>query len=158
MTPTTLNDLLEIAIRHEISSQNFYRESYEKTSDPKVRHFLKTLIEEEEGHERMLKNIKEMEIYDGSLAIDPAVMSKADSSHDVDIPDLSGEPTMEEIYEIALKRETKAYNIFKQMAETVRNDELKELFSNLAAEEQIHHKDIDEKYHAQTGQMGNELG
>ena len=156
MSIKTLGDLLEIAIQHEISSQNFYRDSLEKTRDLKVQNFLKALIEEEEGHERILLNIKEMEIYDDSVPVDAGLLKDAEQSHNIEIPELSVEPKLEEIYEIALRRETKAYNIFKQMATTVSNDELKELFENLAEEEMTHHKNIDNKYHAQTGQMGYE--
>lgn len=156
MSIKTLGDLLEIAIQHEISSQNFYRDSLKKTNDPKVQNFLKALIEEEEGHERILLNIKDMEIYDDAVPVDGNMLKDAEKSHDIDIPELSMDPKLEEIYEIALKRETKAYNIFKQMAATVKNDELRELFENLADEEMTHHKNIDNKYHAQTGQMGFE--
>ena len=156
MSIKTLGDLLEIAIQHEISSQNFYRDSLKKTRDTAVQNILKQLIEEEEGHERILLNIKEMEIYDASVPVDENLLKDAEQSHDIQIPELSNEPKLEEIYEIALKRETKAYNIFKQMAATVSNDELRELFKNLADEELNHHKNIDTKYHAQTGQMGYE--
>ena len=156
MSVKTVNDLLEIAIQHEISSQNFYRDALGKTSDKKVRHFLESLIEEEEGHERMLINIKAMDIYDGSVAIDEDSLRLAGESHSIDIPELSSDPKLEEIYEIALKRETRAYNIFCQLTAAVTDDELKTLFSSLADEEMNHHKNIDQKYNAQTGQMGHE--
>ena len=65
MTIRTLHDLLEIAIEHEISSQKFYRDALGSTNDPKVRHFLGRLIAEEEGHEKILRSITEMRIYDG---------------------------------------------------------------------------------------------
>ncbi|MCK5343280.1 MAG: ferritin family protein [Candidatus Heimdallarchaeota archaeon] len=156
MSVKTLGDLLEIAIQHEVSSQKFYQDSLEKTSDLKVQNFLKSLIEEEKGHERILLNIRQMEIYDDSVTVDENLVNDALHSQDIEIPDLSMEPALEEIYEIALKRETKAYNIFKQMAATVKNDELRDLFENLADEELNHHKNINNKYHAQTGQMGYE--
>lgn len=156
MSVKTVNDLLEIAIQHEISSQQFYQDALEQTSDEKVRHFLKSLIEEEQGHERILINIKAMDIYDGSVTVDEDALHIAGESHTVDIPELSREPKLEEIYEIALKRETKAYNIFRQLTDAVDDDELKTLFSNLAEEEMNHHKNIDQKYNAQTGQMGHE--
>ena len=156
MSVKTVNDLLEIAIQHEISSQKFYRDALGKTSDKTVHHFLESLIEEEEGHERMLINIKAMDIYDGSVAIDEDSLRLAGESHSIDIPELSGDPKLEEIYEIALKRETRAYNIFRQLTAAVSDEELRTLFSNLADEEMNHHKNIDQKYNAQTGQMGHE--
>ena len=156
MSVKTVNDLLEIAIQHEISSQKFYQDALGQTSDQKVRHFLESLIEEEKGHERMLINIKAMDIYDGSVVVNEDALRIAGDSHSIDIPELSREPQLEEIYEIALKRETKAYNIFRQLTTAVDDEELKTLFSNLAEEEMSHHKNIDQKYNAQTGQMGRE--
>ena len=156
MSVKTVDDLLEIAIQHEISSQQFYQDALEKTSDKKVRNFLESLIEEEKGHERILINIKEMEIYDGSLPIDEDMVRVASESHTIDIPELSSEPELEEIYEIALKRETRAYNIFQQLTKSVSDEELKTLFKNLADEEMNHHQNIDREYHLQSGQMGHE--
>jgi len=156
MSLKTLNDLFEIAIEHEISSQKFYQDALESTQDPKVQHFLRTLIAEEKGHEKMLKSIAEMEIYDGTVPVSHDVLEHARQSHDIDIPELSADPSLDEIYEIALKRETKAYNLFIQMSMTTVNPELKTLFGNLAEEEQTHHKNIDTAYQINTGEMGYE--
>ncbi len=156
MSVKTLNDLLEIAIEHEISSQKFYQDALDTTRDPKVRHFLRTLISEEEGHERVLKSISEMKIYEGTVPVNEKALEHARRSHDLDIPDLSDDPSLDEIYDIALKRETRAYNIFTQMAMTTDNPELKSLFTNLAEEEQTHHKNIDKEYHLNLGEMGYE--
>jgi rubrerythrin len=93
----------------------------------------------------MLRGITEMEIYDGTVPVSEEALAHAKKSHDLEIPDLSGDPSLDEIYDIALKRETKAYNIFMQMAMTTGNPELKTLFNNLAEEDQTH-----------TGEMGYE--
>jgi len=152
----TLNDLLEIAIQDEISSQKFYRDSMEKTKDGATKDFLKSLIEEEKGHERILKSIKEMEIYDGTIQVDETIIEKTRKSHSVIIPDLRPDTKIDEILEIALRRETKAFNLFYQMVEITKESELKALFNKMAEEEMVHHKKIEIKYRLKTGQMGYE--
>ncbi len=156
MSVSTLDGLLEIAIEHEISSQAFYREALSKTSDRQVQHFLNELVKEEEEHERLLKSVKEMEIYDGTVPVDPDLVSNAAESHTVQIREIPENPQMEDILKIALQRETRAYNIFTQMAKVTSNEDLKELFHNLAAEERGHHASIEKKFQARTGQMGYE--
>lgn len=152
----TLNDLLEIAIGHEISSQKFYRDALENTGDPEVQDFLKRLIEEEEGHEKILRSITEMKIYDGKVRVDNRSAESAGHSHDTGIQELTAEPSLDEVYEIALKRETMAINLFTRMAKTTDEPELRTLFTRLAEEEQLHHKNIDRKYQISRGEMGFE--
>jgi rubrerythrin len=156
MSVRTLGDLLESAIQGEISSQKFYRDSLDKTSDQDVKNFLNALIKEEEGHERILLSIKEMEIYDASIAVPESLLESTKQAHDIEIPELSAKADLAEIFEIALKRETKAHNTFKQMMESVADEELRGLFEKLAADEETHYKKIDIKYHALTGRMGYE--
>jgi rubrerythrin len=157
MTGRTLDDLLQMAIEHEISSQKFYQDSIAKTSDRKVQNFLRSLVEEEKSHEKILTSIREMEIYRGSIPVDEKMMIAAQQSHNLPIPELGPEPTLSEIYTIALHRETKAQNLFQQLVRVTENEDLKELFINLAQEELNHHKSIEKEYKAQTGQFGPEI-
>jgi rubrerythrin len=157
MAIKVLDDLLQIAIQHEISSQKFYQDSIGKTSDRKVQNFLKSLVEEEKSHEKILVSIREMEIYKGSIPVDEKMIIAAQQSHNLPIPELGAEPSLEEIYEIALRRETRAHLLFQQLARVTENEDLKELFINLAEEERNHHKNIEQGYRAQTGQFGPEI-
>ena len=152
----TLNDLLEKAIEGEVSSQGFYQASAEKASDPKIRDFLNSLVEAEKGHERMLLNIKEMEIYDGSTTVAENLLENAQKSHEIEITEIGDSATMEQICDIALKRENMAHNLYIQMAETTPDDELKELFHNLAKDELGHYKSIEKVFQAHKGEMGYE--
>ena len=157
MTIKILDDLLQMAIQHEISSQKFYQDSISKTSDRKVQNFLKSLVEEEKSHEKILVSIREMEMYRGSIPVNEKMIIAAQQSHNLPIPELGSEPTLEDIYEIALRRETKAHQLFQQLARVTENEDLKELFINLAEEELNHHKSIEKGYRAQTGQFGPEI-
>ena len=157
MTIKILDDLLQMAIQHEISSQKFYQDSISKTSDRKVQNFLKSLVEEEKSHEKILVSIREMEMYRGSIPVNEKMIIAAQQSHNLPIPELGSEPALEDIYEIALRRETKAHQLFQQLARVTENEDLKELFINLAEEELNHHKSIEKGYRAQTGQFGPEI-
>jgi rubrerythrin len=157
MTIKKLDDLLELAIQHEISSQKFYQDSIAKTKDRQVMNFLKSLVLEEQSHEKILRSIREMELYRGSIPVDEKMLITAEQSHNLPVPELGINPTLEEIYEIALRRETKAQHLFQQLARITENEDLKELFINLAEEELNHHKSIEKGYRAQTGQFGAEI-
>jgi len=157
MTIKILDDLLQMAIQHEFSSQKFYQDSISKTSDRKVQNFLKSLVEEEKSHEKILVSIREMEMYRGSIPVNEKMIIAAQQSHNLPIPELGSEPALEDIYEIALRRETKAHQLFQQLARVTENEDLKELFINLAEEELNHHKSIEKGYRAQTGQFGPEI-
>jgi rubrerythrin len=156
MSENTLNDLLDVAIKAEVKAQKFYEEASIKFSDPKVQNFFRSLVNEEKKHERILLNIKEMEIYDGSVAVKEDILEDARDAHEAENAKLSGDDQLEQIYEVALKREIKAHNTYKHIADLSQNEEIKALFENLADDELDHHKRIEMKYHAQTGQMGYE--
>lgn len=153
----TLNDLLEIAIENEISSQKLYSDAYNLVSDEKAKVFLNELVEEEKGHQTMLESIKEMELYDGSIPIeDPSILESGKSSHEIK-HDFSESSKIEDILEIALKREFRAKTIFEKMADITTNDELRTMFNKLAEEEQIHHQNITKKFRLRQGEMGYEM-
>ena len=156
MSGNTLNDLLKVAIKAEIKAQKFYQEASQKFSNPKVQNFFRSLVGEEKKHERVLLNIREMEIYDGSVAVSENILQDARDSHEVADIAITGDDQLEQIYEVALKRETKAYKTYKHIADVAQNEEIKTLFENLADDEMDHHKRIEMQYQAQTGQMGYE--
>ncbi|HGY55471.1 MAG TPA: hypothetical protein ENK44_07220 [Caldithrix abyssi] len=154
----TLRDLLDIAIQQEIDSQKLYRYGMEIVSDEKAREFLKQLAEEEVRHENTLINIKETELYDLDVAVeDEAVFQNTLDSHGENVVELDKKLTVEDILEIALKREFAAGNVFAAAAKAARDEELITLFENLAKEEDIHHQRVEKEYRLLTGQMGEEL-
>jgi rubrerythrin len=156
MAANSLNDLMDIAIDAERKAQKLYLDAREKTADDQIRHFLYTMAEQEKNHERVLKSVKEMEIYDGSILVEVAALVDTKEAHTVGEEENIPEMPLEEIFEIALKREKKAFTLYDQMALSSNNDDLKKLFLNLADEERIHFKNIEKKYLANTGQMGYE--
>lgn len=153
----TLDDLLNVAIEHEISSQKMYQQAYEKVSGNEVKQFIEELIEEEKGHETLLKQVKTMGIYDGSVPLDDeSLLATGQKSHDINM-DVTPDSSIEDVLEIALRREYKAQTLFNQMARLTKHPELQTLFEKLAEEEENHHKDIIKKFKIQKGEMGFEM-
>jgi len=154
----TLRDLLDIAIQQEVDSQKLYRFGLEIVKDKKAQEFLKQLAEEEVRHENLLINIKETELYDLDIPVeDESVFENTMESHGENRPDLDENLTIEDILEIALKREFAAGNVFTAAAKAAKDQELITLFENLAKEEEIHHQRVEKEYRLLTGRMGEEL-
>ncbi|MGD9899448.1 MAG: ferritin family protein [Calditrichaceae bacterium] len=154
----TLRDLLDVAIQQEINSQDLYRKGLKVIKDPESQKFLKELVKEEEEHEKMLYNIKETGLYDLDVVVkDDSIFKSGESSHDVQDEAFKEDWTMEEILNLALKREYRANQIFVAASKTARDTELITLLKNLAEEEINHHKNIEKKYKIQTGSFGPEI-
>jgi rubrerythrin len=156
MQMTNLDDLLAIAIQEEINAQKFYMDVREKTSDRKIRDFLQAIIREEQNHEKTLKSIRALELFDGSLTVNAEMLEAAQQAHRIAIPESLNNLSLEDLFEIALKKEAQAYTMYDHIAQTTVDEEIKSLFNNMADEERNHHKKINEFYLAKTGQMGYE--
>ncbi len=157
MMISKLDDFLKLAIQLEISSQKFYQDAINKTSDREIQNFLRSLVDEEKSHEKILSSIREMGIYRVSTPVDQKTAMAIQQSNDLPFPELGARPTLTEIYRSALQRETRAQQLFQHLARVTENEDLKELFINLAEEELNHHRRIEKEYRAQTGQFGPEI-
>jgi len=154
----TLRELLDYAIQQEIDSQVLYRRGAEKVTDDKTRQFLRKLEKEEVEHEKMLFNIRETGMYDlGSIFTDRRLIELAGHSHGSNTFEFNESWTIDNILNIALKREFAAKTVYEVAAESAQDQELKTLFSNLAETEAIHHRDVEKYYKMHTGVMGEEF-
>jgi rubrerythrin len=154
--PRTLNDLLDVAIIDEINAQKFYHVMSNKTNNPKLKDFFSALANEEEGHERILIGVKEMELFDGSIEVDEETLKKIEGAHIISDQIPVEEMPIEVAMEIAMKRETKAARVYGQFAVSSPREEIMKLFTSIAADEKRHFNTIDQHYKRLTGQMGRE--
>jgi rubrerythrin len=152
----TLNSLLDVVIQDEINAQKFYKILSDKTHNPRLKDFFNTLAAEEEGHERILKGVKEMALFDGSLEVDEEAMEKIEGAHVIKDTDAIEDLTMERAMEIAMKRENKAARVYGEMAASSPQEEIMKLFTSIAADERRHFSTIEHHYRIHTGQMGRE--
>ena len=155
----TLKDLLEIGIAQELASQELYRNGLTVVKDDDSRSFLEELVKEEEQHEKLLYNIKETGIYNLDAVVeDESLWHKSRDSHAADDRPFDESWTIEDVLTLALKREYRAQKIFETAALATTDEELKELFTNLAQEEINHHKNIERRYKLKKGTLGDEMG
>jgi rubrerythrin len=152
--PRTLNDLLDVAILDEINAQKFYHVMSDKTNNPKLIDFFSALANEEEGHERILMGVKEMELFDGATEVDEETLKKIEGAHIIKDQTPVEEMTMKTAMEIAMKRENKAAHVYSEMAVSSPKEEIMKLFTSIAADEKRHFNTIGEHYRRLTGQMG----
>jgi rubrerythrin len=152
----TLNDLLDTAIQDEIGAQKFYLGAMDKTKNARLKEFFKSLAAEENGHEKILTGVKEMGIYDGDLPVAEEMVRKIEGAHVIPDEEPLEEMSLERAMEVAMKKETKASQIYAEMEKTNTQEELKKLFSSLSSDESRHARIIDEQYRIHTGQMGRE--
>jgi rubrerythrin len=148
---STLNDLLDVAIRDEINAQKFYMIMSEKSGDENLKKFFTSLAKEEKGHEMILKDMKDMETFDGSVEIDDESLEKLEGAHIIDDAGPIDDMTIERGLEIAMKRENKAVEVYKQMAETTDNKEIMKLLFRIVSDEQRHFEIISQNYKMYNG-------
>ncbi len=154
----TINDLLTTAINHEVSSQKLYAELQAVVGDPAAVAFLGELVEEEKHHEELLLNVRDLELYDGSIAVSDAIVAQeVEASHGTAPVAVTADSSIEDVLELALRREHRAQQLFLRLAATDVHPELKELFEKLAVEEMQHHHQIQKKFAMHTGTMGYEM-
>ncbi|MBN1407466.1 MAG: ferritin family protein [Calditrichaceae bacterium] len=153
----TLKDFLNLAIDQEINAQKLYKHGASVAKDEKSRQFLNRLEREEIEHEKTLFNIRETGIFDLDIPIeDESVFDVALTSHGAR-PDMDENLTIEQVWEIALKREYMAQQRYLRAAKSVKDKELAELLNNLARDEEQHYKVVDQQFKMHTGSMREEF-
>ena len=135
---STLDLLISKAIDEEINAQKFYLEALEQEIDDQTRHFLEELVEDEKRHEMMLRNLREVEIYDKDLAIDSAKLEEIKSKYMISTMEWDDSISMEKVLDMAQKREYQAIQFFGKMAELPVHPEMQTLFTKMKEEEEGH--------------------
>ncbi|NOX87582.1 MAG: ferritin family protein [Calditrichaeota bacterium] len=154
----TLKDLLNVAIKQEQNSQKLYQRGVDTATDEETRKFFKKLLDEEKEHEKMLFNIRETELYDLDIVInDPELLEIARTSHGSDDLYLPDDLTIEDVLEMAMKRENVARLRYEKAAKLAKNEEVIELLTNLAKEEENHRLKVEKYFKMHKGLFGDEI-
>ena len=156
-TTMTIRELLEIAIQHEIGSQELYRNLKTIVTDRETLAYVDDLVREEENHETILRSIIDNNLYDmHSVIEDQDVADAVRSSHSV-IVRITENAKMEDVMQLALQREHRARMLFEQLSEHAVDEEQRLLFIKLAEEESTHQDVIEKRFAIRTGSMGYEM-
>ncbi|MCX6231470.1 MAG: ferritin family protein [Bacteroidetes bacterium] len=137
-----INDILDFAINEEQAAVDLYTKLAENASSSDVKTVFTDFAREEINHKKRLMEIKENGLFD----------MKAESVTDLKISDytlnVSPSPTMTyaEALVYAMKKEKAAYKLYTKLAERAPNDNLKNIFLALAAEESKHKLSFEIEY------------
>jgi len=131
---SSINDILDFAIKEEEGAYAFYTELAGKMEKPWMKEVFLEFAEEEKGHKEKLLNVKEGK----------EVVSSFEKVMDLKIGDylIDVEPKKDMDYQhalvLAMKKEKAAFKLYTNLAERTNDNNLKNLFRALAQEEAKH--------------------
>ena len=129
----TFEDVLDFAILQEKAAQEFYTDLEGKVTNDDVRLFYKTLIQEEHLHELKLRDLKRF----GYELIEPDIETLRESGY-LDAMPVKPEISLADAVRYAIKKERSARMLYHTLGEMCQRDELKDLFDELAEQEESH--------------------
>ena len=129
----TFEDVLDFAILQEKAAQEFYTDLEEKVTNDDVRLFYKTLIQEEHLHELKLRELKRF----GYDLVEPDIETLRESGY-LDAMPVKPEISLVDAVRYAIKKERSARMLYHTLGEMCQRDELKDLFDELAEQEESH--------------------
>ncbi len=130
----TIEEALDFAIEKEEEAMEFYRNLAKRMERPAMSKVFEEFAREEEGHRKKLLAVKRGE-NKGFSPGQVADLKVADY-----LVDIEEKPEMDyqEALILAMKREKAAFMLYMDLAEKSLDENLKEVFSNLAQEEAKH--------------------
>lgn len=134
-------DVLDFAIDQEQAAQQFYTELTEKVADPEVKELYRSLVEQEQIHERNLQKIKLMD-----PSLDRPDLEAVKRSGYLNARNIPAGITMKEAMGFALEKEKSAHMLYALLADLIENTEISNLLAQLAEEESRHAAYFKEEY------------
>ncbi|MBM4308566.1 MAG: rubrerythrin [Deltaproteobacteria bacterium] len=142
MDEKKFKEIIKFAIDKEIEAFNFYTEASKNAKYSGGKELFLSLAKEEEGHRKLLENLKKEKVSQKSIEKVPDLHI---SDYMVEMkmkPDLSYADTLR----IAMKREEKSLKLYNDMKESNTDKDLKKLFTLLANEEAKHKLKLEKIY------------
>lgn len=127
-------DAVEIAIDSEIEAFAFYQGVAEQVADENLKELFKHFAEEENKHKDMLEDV----LARGTFGLVPKENRDYKVAEAIDLPRLSMDMKPEEAIGLAMKKEEVAMKHYTSLADASADQELKDLFTNLASMEREH--------------------
>jgi rubrerythrin len=130
----SVDEVLDFAIEREQEAHDFYQELSNNADTPWMKNTFEQFAKEEMGHKSKLMRVKEGK----------DLVSSKESVLDLKIADYlveiekTGNLSYQEALIVAMKREKHAFKLYNDLAASVDNDKLKNVFLGLAQEEAKH--------------------
>ncbi len=140
---TSVDDVLDFAIKNEENARAFYLDLSEKMDNKAMRRIFMDFAEEELKHKRKLMDVKDGKLLEPSKkkVLDLKI---ADYLADVDE---EGEIDYQKALILAMKREKNAFKLYTDLAEAIEDNEgLRDTFLALAQEEAKHKLYFEREY------------
>ncbi len=154
----TLRDFLEASIENEKKIRQLYEQGREITKLKTTKKCLGFLLKDEDRHIEILQGILENELYDLDCEIpNNKVFKEALEAYGIIERECCEDSTVEEILNIALKREFHAQKQYEALAKICKVPEMATLLEHMAEEDEEHRQLIDREYKSKRGLMGEEF-
>ena len=138
----TVDEILDYAIDQEQQAADFYAALAGRAEKAGMKKVLLDFAEEEKRHKALLEEVKTGE---RELAPEQEVLDLKISDYLVEV-DASEDVSYQDALIIAMKRERAAYKLYSDMAATVPESHLKDVFVGLAKEEAKHKLFFESEY------------
>jgi rubrerythrin len=131
---SSIEDILDFAMNEEQQAVEFYTRLASQAKTDDMRSIFEEFANEEIAHKARLSKIREEGLYDTPKE-KIADMKIADYTVSVAVtPDMSYQDALV----VAMKKEKAAFKLYSALADRAPNNEMKDLFNNLAVEESKH--------------------
>ena len=122
------------AAAREAEAYRFYRDVAERTANESVKEIFLELAQQEKGHEELMWKFKG----DATLELKFQAVPDYKVAETLDDPEPTAEMKPADAIALAVKREQKSVELYRGLADTCTDAELKKVFENLANMESGH--------------------
>jgi len=130
----SVEQILQFAISKEVEAADFYTDLASKMDRPHMKKIFLDFAEEEKHHKAKLESVREGKVL---LRSEEKVVDLKIGDHLMDI-DVKSELSFQEALMVAIKAETNAYTMYKNLAVATDDAGLRDTFLGLAQEEAKH--------------------
>ncbi len=143
---TTLIEAVETAMQAELNASEFYRNAAEKVKSSKGKDLLNQLADFEKNHYKKLNDLhKTLTTENRFISYDGTKFKPYQSEVSGDINDDKAE--IAEILNLAIESETKAAQRYSELADSIEDNQGKEMFKKFAEEEIMHRRILSDEYY-----------
>lgn len=140
----TLEDLLNMAIKREIESQELYRNLGNRVTHSATQYVFSLLIQQEKEHQLILEKYLHGGFTSGSLELKHIVDYHIVENFDQ--PEINTDMDLPAVFLLAANREKAAYEFYQKLARIHLPGEPRTLLEKLANEESGHKQNVEQMY------------
>jgi len=142
MDPESFDRLMLEAIADEIAAREFYQQAARHMKDPNVTAIFQQLSKEENGHRNTLETFR----FNPLARVEFARVQDFRVSEQETEPPLSFDMSPREALQLAMKKEEKAADMYRQLAAGCKDPEISRVYAELAEMERGHKCRLEELF------------